>query len=176
MACYLSRQTYLMRHESATCNIFCSDDWHYITDLSGDGLDPSWLLRISITEPSTYDEDVVKLVLSSELDEHTQYVALSHCWGSPEFLLPRTLECNIIAHVEEVFDTVSRRGRFAMPSTLKKVWGTIFFGLTRFASSRTLPMTGNMKHVAWLSSMTILFSQSQLWMQRIALKVCFRRT
>ncbi|KAH7411726.1 hypothetical protein DE146DRAFT_253334 [Phaeosphaeria sp. MPI-PUGE-AT-0046c] len=82
--------TCLENHLSCTkkarhAHIFCSDNSHFITDLSGDGLVPSRLLKFT-TSPSSGDtEDVVRLVLSSELDEHTQYAALSHCWGSVEF-------------------------------------------------------------------------------------------
>jgi hypothetical protein len=76
-------------------NIFCSDNCHYITDLSGDGLVPSRLLSLNET-------DVAKLVLSSELNESTQYVALSHRWGSVDSpALPRTLESNLESHVHD---------------------------------------------------------------------------
>lgn len=44
---------------------------------------------------------MVKLVLSTELDEHAQYVALSHRWGSPGSSLPRTLDSNIKSHIED---------------------------------------------------------------------------
>jgi hypothetical protein len=82
-------------------NIFCSDNSHFITDLSGEGLVPSRLLAFSTTAPPRGDKDVVKLVLSTELDERTQYVALSHRWGDlAESAFPRTLKSNFKRHVE----------------------------------------------------------------------------
>jgi hypothetical protein len=80
-------------------NIFCTDNWHFITDLRGDGLVPSRLLAFPIAPLSEGEELVVKLVQSTELSQDTQYVALSHRWGPPEFLVPRTLEANLETHI-----------------------------------------------------------------------------
>jgi hypothetical protein len=82
-------------------NIFCTDNWHFITDLSGDGLVPSRLLTFPIAPPPKGKELFVKLVESSELSRDTQYVALSHRWGSPEFPVPRTLEANLATHTKK---------------------------------------------------------------------------
>ncbi|KAH5336567.1 hypothetical protein HBI23_046730 [Parastagonospora nodorum] len=82
-------------------HIFCTDNQHIINDLKGDGLVPSRLLAFAKIVPSTGEPDMVKLVLSTELGEHTQYVALSHRWGSPGSSPPRTLESNIKCHVED---------------------------------------------------------------------------
>jgi hypothetical protein len=86
--------------KSRHANIFCSDNVHYITDFSGDGLVPSRLLAFPITPPSERNADIVRLVLSTELDENTEYVALSHRWG-PSTSLSCTLKSNIEYHKQD---------------------------------------------------------------------------
>jgi hypothetical protein len=97
--------TCLKEHKSCSkrarhANIFCTDNWHFITDLSGDGLVPSRLLTFPIASPKG-EELVVKLVQSTELSKDTQYAALSHCWGGPKFPIPRTLEASLETHTND---------------------------------------------------------------------------
>jgi hypothetical protein len=97
--------TCLKEHESCSrkarhANIFCTDNWHFITDLSGEGLIPSRLLTFPIAPPKG-EELVVKLVQSTELSNDTQYVALSHCWGGHQFPIPCTLEASLKTHTND---------------------------------------------------------------------------
>jgi hypothetical protein len=64
-------------------NIFGSDNFHYITDFDGSGLVRSRLLHLPTNAPSDENDQVVELVPASELEEHTEYVALSNRWGLP---------------------------------------------------------------------------------------------
>jgi hypothetical protein len=98
--------TCLKEHTSCSkrarhANIFCTDNWHFITDLRGDGLVPSRLLTFPAAPLPKGEELFVKLVQSTELNQNTQYVALSHCWGGPNFPIPRTLEASLEAHTTD---------------------------------------------------------------------------
>ncbi|KAL5116663.1 hypothetical protein ACEQ8H_005412 [Pleosporales sp. CAS-2024a] len=64
--------------------------------MSAHGLVPSRLLGFTTVAPRRGDADVVKLVVSSGLDEHTH-----HRWGRPGTLLPRTVESNLDHHVQQ---------------------------------------------------------------------------
>jgi hypothetical protein len=81
-------------------NIFCTDNVHHITDFRGDGLVPSRLLAFPITAPQERNADIVKLVLSTELDENTKYVALSHRWGQSR-PVPCTMKSSIEYHKQD---------------------------------------------------------------------------
>jgi hypothetical protein len=98
--------TCLTEHKSCSkrarhANIFCTDNWHFITDLSGEGLVPSRLLTFPVAPVPAGEELLVKLVQSTELSQDTQYVALSHCWGGPEFPIPRILEGSLKTHTKD---------------------------------------------------------------------------
>lgn len=82
-------------------HIFCSDNNHFITDLSGDGLVPSRLLNFAPNPPTDGAKDRVRLVLSDELDEHTHYATLSHRWGSPALRPLETLSTNIESRIND---------------------------------------------------------------------------
>jgi hypothetical protein len=81
-------------------NIFCTDNWRFITDLRGDGLVGSRLLVFPIAPPPEVEALVVKLVQSTNFSQDTQYAALSHRWGPPEIPVPCTREANLDAHIE----------------------------------------------------------------------------
>ncbi|KAL0936126.1 heterokaryon incompatibility protein [Colletotrichum truncatum] len=63
--------------------VFCTDNSLLISDLEGEGLMATRLLTFSL-HPTTEGEDRVRLALSESLSADTQYVALSHRWGTGE--------------------------------------------------------------------------------------------
>ncbi|KAH8803049.1 heterokaryon incompatibility protein-domain-containing protein, partial [Xylogone sp. PMI_703] len=83
--------------------IFCTDNAHLITDLSGEGLVPSRLLVFPLS-PSSLTSDNVSIVLSTSLSADTQYIALSHRWGTNETC--RTTCANLDRLTEKGIPTV----------------------------------------------------------------------
>ncbi len=125
--------TCLQNHTSCAkrarhASIFCTDNFHFIDDLSGDGLVPSRLLALPISSPPKNDERIVKLVPSSALGAQTQYLALSHQWGGPEFPLPRTLESNLEDHTKHgiPYDNLPKTFRDAIDVTIALGYGYLW--------------------------------------------------
>lgn len=93
------------RHSS----IFCTDNAHFIYDLSADNLLPSRLLAL---------KPVVYLAESSSLPADTQYVALSHRWGTKSSFLTTRKNVSQRTQVGLCPQNLPRTFREAMDVTL----------------------------------------------------------